>query len=285
MMSREMHSPMKYVYLMGMEHSGSTLLAFLLNAHPEVVSIGETDVVDEILPERWASGQGQCSCGRPYVDCPFWNSVLAGLAARGHGLGHPVFFENGWRSRRAASSKRGAMVAALLDVAGKTVFLDASKDPDYVLPIVNDPQFDLRVLDLYRDGRGIVNSWRKNNPQATITWLTRQWLKREKRRMQVLKKLPPGRVFHLQYEALAQAPQDKLREAFAFIGVDPEVDATVGYKTRVEHHIIGNQMRLNTVETIVFDEKWRKQLTPPMLAEFEQAGGGKMNQQNGYPAA
>ena len=67
-----------FVYIASPSYSGSTLLTFLLAAHPEVASIGELK----------ASAMGDadaytCSCGAPIRRCPFWRRVCDELARRG----------------------------------------------------------------------------------------------------------------------------------------------------------------------------------------------------------
>ena len=70
----------KYVYVMGTSHSGSTLLAFLLNAHPEIVSIGETSPSLKRNKDRHLL---PCSCGELIGECPFWNKVFDEVTAQG----------------------------------------------------------------------------------------------------------------------------------------------------------------------------------------------------------
>ena len=38
----------------------------------------------------------------------------------------------------------------------------------------------------------------------------------------------------------------------------------------VDHHIIGNQMRLSSTSEIRLDESWKKALTPEQMAEIER---------------
>lgn len=57
----------KVIYIGGYGRSGSTLLEYLLTAHPGVVACGEI--------ERHLRSFGKkkiCTCGRPMQDCPVW---------------------------------------------------------------------------------------------------------------------------------------------------------------------------------------------------------------------
>ena len=252
-----MTQPIPYTFLLGQSHSGSTLLAFLANAHPEVLSVGETNRIDELLPSRWIRDRlDPCSCGWSYYQCPFWNRSLAGLAAAGHGLGHPDSFDFKPKEKPQAHAKLAALVRSMLNAAGKSVYFDASKHY-FCLPALTD------------------------NPQTPDVNLVREFRRRERMRKKVLQALPKDRVFRLKYEDFCQAPQTVLQDMFAFMGLDAAVDVTVGYKTTAEHHIIGNQMRLNTDEAIRFDEKWRSTLSDELGAVFKKIAA-RTNAENGY---
>jgi len=275
-------TPFEYVYLAGMAHSGSTLIAFLLNAHPEICSPGEVELVGRNMRHRWETGRGRCSCGRAFRKDPFWIRTLAGMAARGEGLDEAGFYNTG-RIRRAASQARlAAFPAAALDVSGKHVLLDVSKKAAHLPALQRNPLLDLRVINLYRDGRGVVNSWRKRNPDTPVSRLTRQWVWRERRRALALRAVPLERQLTLRYEDLARDPLPVLRAVFRFLGVDEEVEVVEGYKSKVEHHITGNRMRLNDIEGIRYDEKWRQKLDPALLDDCTRAGGLAMNRKIGY---
>lgn len=70
---------MTYVYLQSVEHSGSTLIACLVDAHPEVTGVGEFGTP--------FSPQGNCSCGAPVDRHPFRQGVI-GMSKW---FGKPVF--------------------------------------------------------------------------------------------------------------------------------------------------------------------------------------------------
>lgn len=274
--------PFEYVYLAGMAHSGSTLIAFLLNAHPAICSVGEVELVGRNMRHRWETGRGRCSCGRAFRKDPFWIRTLAGMAARGEGLDEAGFYNAGRRARARSQARLAAFTASALEVSGKRVFMDASKKASHLPALKRNPLLDLRVINLYRDGRGVVNSWRKRNPDTPVSRLARQWVWRERRRALALRALPRDRVLDLRYEALAQDPAPVLREVFRFLGAEEDAEVAEGYKSRVEHHITGNRMRLDGDERIRYDEKWRQKLSPDLLKAFERAGGLAMNRKIGY---
>ena len=273
-----------YAFVLGMSHSGSTLLAFLLNAHPEIACIGETSRLSQLLPSRWRPGNDRCSGGVNDYACEVWNRRQAGMAARGQGLGGPDFFEYPRREKKQADLKLSAFVESLLNAAGARVFADASKHPQLVRPLVANPHLDLQLLNLTRDGRAIINSWRKNRPDSPRENVIRRWLRQEKRREEALRLLPPSGRLDIRYEDLAQDPPATLHSIFEFLAVDPDVDVTEGYKSRVPHHIVGNRMRLDSGESVIFEERWRRELPSNWMETFRRMGGLERNRALGYEA-
>jgi hypothetical protein len=265
-----------------MEHSGSTLLTFLLNAHPEIFTVGEVKVAFDILPTRWQTRRGRCSCGKRFFSCNFWQSVLAGMAVRGWGLDALDVFNHDPSEKENAHQKLGAFTDAVLDVSNTTVFVDASKKTEFIQPLIENPWIELKILNLIRDGRGVVNSWRKNNPEAPFPKLIRNWIFKEKERADLLRTVPKAKVLSFKYEDLCKKPHKVLSKVFSFVGVQPDFDVTQNFKSAVEHHIVGNPMRLSGDETIRLDEKWRGELSRVDLQVFRALRGNAQNRKNGY---
>jgi hypothetical protein len=66
------------LYITSSSYSGSTLLSFLLNTHPEIFTVGEMD--------GWNYGEDEtfeCSCGRILCECPFFRRVARAFADEG----------------------------------------------------------------------------------------------------------------------------------------------------------------------------------------------------------
>ena len=62
----------KVIYIAGYGRSGSTILDIVLNAHAQIVGVGE---LSYLVEER--EGGFPCSCGKSYADCEFWNRICA----------------------------------------------------------------------------------------------------------------------------------------------------------------------------------------------------------------
>ena len=67
----------KYVYIVGRGHSGSTLLELLLNRHSSIASMGELDLLSlQIYRDEKTKWIGRCSCGQRPFDCEVWGKVI-----------------------------------------------------------------------------------------------------------------------------------------------------------------------------------------------------------------
>ena len=66
------------VYLAAASHSGSTMTAMLLSAHPELCSVGELKAIHLGDKDSYL-----CSCNTKVSECDFWQGVTSKMAARG----------------------------------------------------------------------------------------------------------------------------------------------------------------------------------------------------------
>ena len=71
---------MKYIYLVGLEHSGSTLVSKLISARENGVALGEVGqfLSPKLLQnyqKKWGSSgeAARCSCGQNWTECQFWS--------------------------------------------------------------------------------------------------------------------------------------------------------------------------------------------------------------------
>jgi len=80
--------PIKLIYILGLEHSGTTLTDYLLSAHESVIGLGEigsffSPAHMKQYDDRWGGNDDAyiCSCGEPLDKCSFWSDLehLSGL--------------------------------------------------------------------------------------------------------------------------------------------------------------------------------------------------------------
>ncbi|MGQ0793025.1 MAG: sulfotransferase [Deltaproteobacteria bacterium] len=188
------------LYISSTIYSGSTLLSFVLGAHPEIATVGEPPLGIHI--KKFVTDEYQCSCGNFIRECLFWRRVTEDMRRKGFDFDVANFdldFEmarsNQTLNRLLAGSlgsnfieqtrdyvlssvipsfgnklkaqceKNRAFVESVLKVTGRKCFVDASKEPLRIRYLAKVPSINLKVIHLIRDGRAFVNSFL--NKEAT----------------------------------------------------------------------------------------------------------------------
>jgi len=290
------------LYVAGSGHSGSTLLALLLDSHPEIACIGETAVKPKIR-RRGATADAACSCGALLSACPFWQDVFARTAALGERFGHDRWpndyrFEHPLAQRflnRIASTPGGrrrlawagrhlpvyrqrvrriddanvALMEAVLAARGARVFGDTSKRSPRLVHLLQIPRFEVRILHLVRDVRGYAASAKRRGESpldAARTW------RRDQVTVRSIAEAHPGVPYYrLEYERLCADPNAALQEVWRFAGVRPHqvgdsVDAA-------QHHVLGNAMRMGGAMRIRLDQSWMQRLDPTEVRDVLAIAG------------
>ena len=151
--------PLKVIYVMGVGHSGSTLLDICLGSHAESVSVGELFY----LPSKGWFGKQTCACGKRGNECAFWLDVRADWFEQvgSDYLGRYVFLQNrferfrGWLKLRREkyrytpefneySRATEALYNSIRRVSGKRIIVDSSKNPARALALSLNPGLDVR---------------------------------------------------------------------------------------------------------------------------------------------
>lgn len=295
-------APPVFVAVQTTSYSGATLLAFLLNAHPEIASIGEmSGLIASEDPETYL-----CSCGRKIKSCPFWAAVQGAMQARGLPFetahfdtemaeaGPPLLrlaragtFRNraldGMREALVRSlpgearrlrqriARNVALMEAVLEVTGKRVFVDTSKDHLRAPVLARMTALDVRYLHLVRDPRGVIASRLRRGAPLDARQAARQWVRLHERIEWMAQSLAPDKVLRVRYEDVCRSPQATMRRLYAFCGVTRKLDVTD--PATAGHHIIGNPMRLDNYAAIRVDERWRERLTAQETRDILDVAG------------
>ncbi len=293
-------------------YSGATLLAFLLNAHPQIASVGEMNgLIPSEDPESY-----MCSCGKRIRACEFWQAVTEGMNARGFPfemadfrtefqLGGPAWLQKmrlislrnqqldalretflltlpGEREQVAALAARNtAFVETVLELTGKCIFVDSSKDHYRARALKRFSPYPVRVIHLVRDPRGVAASRLRRGVRIDASQAARQWVRLHTRLENFLDTRSPQNYFLVRYEDLCRDPRTVLRQLYAFCGANPEFESADLQAT--EHHIVGNAMRLENLSAIKLDERWRELLSSEQQREIWRIAG-RLGAQYGYRA-
>lgn len=304
-----MTDDIRYAYVASTSRSGSTLLSMLMNAHPNVASIGELGPAYGQYAEIIRKEGYPCSCGMEIKQCVFWKKIKdhcfkAGMDIDLHnfnillgiGLGGVVnkaifgtpkrfpFIKSIrdsilWQIPVFRSFIKQRMYRILtitrsvLSVTGKEVFFDVSKDPVRAFYLAKIGDCDFKLIHLVRDVRGVVNSFRKNNSWGdnTLSIVANMWKITHQEILRLKSFLPDEAYLLVHYERLCNNPMEALSEICLFLGIEPtNLEEAVN---KAPHHILGNIMRLRKLNGIRIDDEWKKNLTPKEIGECLDIAG------------
>ena len=199
------------LYISSSQFSGTTLLSFLLNLHPQISTTGHSTGFEfEATDER----HFYCSCGQRLNECPFYKRVeqdfeKEGLTFHFRNFGTDYKVSNHNRLNRYLTSNlpwlrvsvlersrdwllrkipvlseqfeaidRANMifVRTTLDHHHAKVFLDNSQDPYRLRQLVRIREFKVRNIHQVRDPRGVVLSMMNHSGWNAIT-ATQAWIR------------------------------------------------------------------------------------------------------------
>jgi hypothetical protein len=175
----------RLVYILAASHSGTTLLALLLNAHAEICSLGELKATSLGDVSRY-----RCSCRKVILECPFWNRLARVMRHQGFAfdisrpgtdmrVGASLYIRKllqplhrgpllellrdallqlspQWPSRMTrVQSVNAALMRAGLATTRKTIIVDSSKIGIRLKYLLRDQNLDVRIIRMVRDGRAV----------------------------------------------------------------------------------------------------------------------------------
>ena len=166
----------KVVYIGGVGRSGSTVLDIVLGSHPDIISVGE---LNKVIRYGYINNE-YCSCHQPFNSCEFWHPIISAWQAE---MGKDVVddyvrlqtnfertrnmpkllaqrFKPSGRFRQYLSANT-SLYHHIAENAGKKIIVESSKNMGRCYALSAVEQFDLYVLHLVRDGRGVVHSRQK----------------------------------------------------------------------------------------------------------------------------
>jgi hypothetical protein len=281
----------KILYVLGAGRSGSTLLDILLGSGAESWSTGEL----VHLHERGWHNNEFCSCGKRVNECGFWRDVKQRWTRPSAPDGVERFLELQRRFERmrflffrARLSRDpefqeylrdlNRLLRCVLEASGKRCLVDSSKKPIRAHFLAMLPDFDVYLIHLVRDSRGVA--WSKGKAfskderrgvqadlgAAPVARTARRWLLTNlvcsylclSRRLR-------RRSLRIRYEDFVADPVSTLREIAGFCEVDlaePIRKVLGGEDLRPAHAVAGNRMRMSRALRIRADLEWKAKLAP-----------------------
>jgi hypothetical protein len=166
--------------------------------------------------------------------------------------------------------------------------------------LLRNPALDVKVIRLIRDGRAVAMTYtdparfadasdprfrgggmggERESERLTMVRAAGEWKRSNEEAEVILKNLDPSQWIEVRYETLCAEADATLRKLFEFSGVRVDYKLT-GFRN-INHHIIGNGMRLDTTDEIKLDDRWREVLTTSELEVFNLRAG-ELNRGLGY---
>ncbi|MEO5905459.1 MAG: sulfotransferase [Saprospiraceae bacterium] len=261
------HRPiLPIIYILGNSHSGSTLFALLMSAHPDIINLGE------FKAPTWTRDR-KCTCGREIPECPFYHDFFARY--------------NEVRKRIFESIKPGSSLELVFKSAKKNN-LESIKELSTFYTELSQRVFDHYPLARYITDSSkslwMLNAWLQALPQedVKIIWIRRHlkpnvasFVKRghsflsslvalitnEKlnRKYLLSNKLP---FVEVDYSRFYDDYDAELKNVSDFIGLSVPTQ----YTDHRNHHVIsGNRQTLNQFTTnfhgLQKDDQWESILS------------------------
>ena len=151
----------KVVFIASLSHSGSTLLDLMLNAHPDVASVGELKQLGRFARLEKPNRRLRCTCGADsLLTCEFWTKVSAlTKAATGRTIGE-LNVED-YKDKAQFDEDNVALFQAIAAVSGKRYVVDSSKQVTRLALLLENPALDVYPIFLIRDPKGQICSSQK----------------------------------------------------------------------------------------------------------------------------
>lgn len=207
----------KVCFIAGTGHSGSTLLGLLLGNHSTGFFCGEGKKSLYLNREKAPDHKRYCKfCG---PECPIWSQlVLDADKDLYEQLAQRVFQYQG---------------------QSKSLMIDSSSGIDWILQqwqFLNATTAQPYLIFLQRDGRGVVNSYRRKYPERDFIQIIDKWLASIQTAQALFDQFTGDKMI-LHYEELASYPEIALKRTCEFLKIAYEPEMLTFEHS--EYHVLG----------------------------------------------
>lgn len=255
------------VLLVGAGHSGSTLMDLMFSCHSSILGVGEISYYSRLI-----KFQSPCACGKPLKECKFWSSVFKGVDIRSLPLIHRYkkdFFldrdnyyyanNNSLGSKKYIKETYKAYRRAL-DLSGKKVIFDSSKSPDRANLLIKSGCFDVTIIHLVRNGKGVIYSNKKKG--RSFFTMMEHWLIQNVKSEFVKLRNKNGANITVLYSDFVDNPETIFKIILKKVGLNFEAGMLL-FQSKESHQIGGNgPVKLSSSSKIKKDLSWKNGLAP-----------------------
>ena len=242
---------MRIVYILGLAHTGTTIIDRILSCYPGVIGLGEVEHIFKKIDRRTIH-KLNCPCGTSSSECPFWGPITT--------------------RRYGSTADFFADVVGTARSQGYSTIIDSSKSVgtsiQYSQMAGRGEISDFSVLRIVRDPRGWVHSMMRREKipptdHAALRGLFYRWLLSGiKLDTKVQKR--SDRLVYVWYDRLILArEEDRLA---ALLGLPPAANDEISLHTANQHAIAGNKFAFSKKrEKLTYDTRW---LESPLIEDI-----------------
>jgi len=261
----------KLILVVGVGHSGSTILDLIMNAHSQIFGVGEISHY-----KRMRDHNALCGCGKIMKECFFWNNIVKDvnwnfLPLIGRSFLNMIFFSENYVYIEDGVYKKldiekyidefEKIYENILKVSGKKIIFDSSKDPDRVELLIKSGKFDIVLLHLVRNGKGTVYSHIKLG-RKPLEYMKEWFLLNLKTEVVGLRNKKIKKIFFL-YEDFAVGSEKIIKFILEQVDLNFEPEMLKNFRSK-EHHEVGGNYKVKfewSSQEIYLDEKWKKEMS------------------------
>lgn len=254
----------RVVTILGLEHSGTTLLARMLGAHPDAIAIGGLKNFASFVQHKKL-----CSCGGDPDSCAFWLPVLDHL--RKEGL-EPADLATALSGRRTAPAPArqaaGQLIAAIAATSGAAAIVDASRDPawtDLLRPLAG-----IEVVPVHIFKSPLAQAASAKRKERSVYGELAKYISRSRACRAETRRT--AAAVTLAHEELCAAPAPLIARIMEGLGLVPDPRQVADWGSRPLHMLGGNRMRSSTSSDIQPDRSWSGILSPLEASVIRIAG-------------
>jgi Sulfotransferase family len=291
---------LRVLYVMGIYHSGTTVLSNLVGQLDGYFAVGEL----RTLWPKLTRDHYRCGCGELLLECPVWSRIIK--STFGEGEDRVTLARDMWRCQREAlheyhtwlrvggllrrrgkglpaggplaryADGLGRLYRAIAAETGAQVIVDSSKEPTDAALLLLMPEVDPAFVQIVRDPRGMVYSILRvqagGDPVAGSRWrqsayAALSWSAGNLAGAAVRRAAGPGRSALLRYEDFVRHPRDSVAALADMAGRPARLAPPAGsvpdrtVTMNTTHTVGGNNNRFRTGPVqLREDTEWRSRL-------------------------
>ncbi len=237
----------------------------MLNAHPEIVSVGELKQLNRFARFTKKKGAHRCTChlempccgAESVLTCPFWSEVSARTE---QSIGRRIDQLNveDYEARECFDQDNIALFNAISITAGRQFVVDSSKSRSRLQLLLANKKLAVFPIFLLRDPKGqICSSVKKQRIENTFGKLIVDYVVTNRQIYTAIKHRPHAII---RYEQLVHDPEGTLSPVLQQLGIAFH-PRQLDWGVQQRHNVGGNRMRWGKTSELKLDETWRQKLS------------------------